>query len=78
MRSVDVEVAQPSRLGGRPLVRTLERVGTDPFAQRCLDEALRLAVGARRVGPGALVRDGVGLRVADADLRFRNVRYRAR
>jgi hypothetical protein len=46
----------------------VEGVGIGPFAQGGLDEALGLAVGARRVGSGSLVRQSARLQGAGEEL----------
>ena len=50
-------VARPGRHGGGAMRGCPERRGVDPFAQAYFDKALRLAAGARCIGPCALVVD---------------------
>jgi hypothetical protein len=57
MWSAGVVVGEPGPHGGGAIGRRLERLGIGPLAQAGLDEPLRLAVGARRVGARALVLD---------------------
>jgi hypothetical protein len=44
---------QPERQLGASLLGGVEGGGIGPFAQRCLDEALGLAIGLRGIGLGA-------------------------
>ena len=53
MGSLVVVVAQPARQVGGAGVGAAVRQGVGPLAQQGLDEALGLAVGLGRVGPGA-------------------------
>jgi len=53
MRPVPVVLVSPARESFGSLLRVLEDVRVGPFADRGLDEAFGLAVGARSVGPGA-------------------------
>jgi len=65
--SFAVVVAEPVGHGSGSVKRCFERSCIDPFAQARLDEAFGLAVGARRVGPCALVANtGFGKHVAEA------------
>jgi len=61
MGSVAVIAVQPSWQLGPTLLGGVERGCVCPFAQGGLDEALGLAVGLRRVWPGADVFDAEAL-----------------
>jgi hypothetical protein len=55
MEAVPVVLMQPVIQMSSPLFGAVIATGISPFAQGCLDEALGLAVGARRIGAGARV-----------------------
>lgn len=57
MGAVEVVVMQPEVELDLPFERVLARECIGPFPQRDLDEAFRLAVGARRVGAGEAMWD---------------------
>ena len=50
-----IVMVEPGRQGGAALLRGRIGPGISPLAQAGLDKPLGLAVGARRVGPGAFV-----------------------
>jgi hypothetical protein len=64
--SVGVVVVDPGAHGLCPVGGRGVGHGVDPFTQRGLDEALGLAVGARRVGPGPdVLQAGLGEEIAE-------------
>ena len=57
MGSMPVVAVKPEGQLGGAVVGGAVGAGIGPFAQACLDEALGLPVGFRRVGPGAQMLD---------------------
>jgi len=67
MRTVPIVTMEPSWQLGSAFFRGVVGLGISPFAQAGLDEALGLAVGLGRIGPGADVLEAktlAGLRKA--------------